>query len=54
MSVIKLGNNEKIKFNSLYIKATNLLNGKIDCYKPLSTLDKIKIMEAIALYQRMH
>lgn len=51
MSVIKLGNNEKIKFNSLYIKATNLLNGKIDCYKLLSTLDKIKIMEAIALFK---
>lgn len=51
MSVTKLDDNEKIRFNSLYLKATDLLKGKIDCYKPLSALDKIKIMEAIALFK---
>lgn len=51
MSVTKLDNNEKIIFNRLYLKATDLLKEKTDCHNPLNTLDKIKIMEAIALYK---
>jgi len=49
--VTKLDNNEKIRFNSLYLKATNFLKGKVDCYEPLSTLEKLKVMEAIALFK---
>lgn len=51
MNIEKLDNKEKIRFNGLYLKATELLKGKVDYYKPLSTLDKIKVTEAIALFK---
>jgi tetratricopeptide (TPR) repeat protein len=49
-----LSNEEKIKFNTLYDKANELMKGKINSkgqVKPLTAMEQIELAEAVAFFK---